>query len=145
MAIVDTPPYSSELSLSAASVADLVLVPTKPLIFDLRSIADTAQILKLGRKLDKAVAVLNGVRPFGARGDEAEQYAKTLGIDVAPARISDRVAIADALVSGMGITEYEPQGKAAEEMRALRDYLAMRLGLKKRGRNDETRSSDIGA
>ena len=135
LVIVDTPPYSSELSLSAASVADIVAVPLRAAIFDLRSIGDTAELLKLSGKMAQTVAILNWVRHFGTRADEGERYAAALGMDVAPARIFDRVAFADALVSGMGITEFEPNGKAAEEMRALRDYLMQRLGLKKRGQS----------
>jgi chromosome partitioning protein len=129
LVVIDTPPYSSDTSLSAAGVADLVLVPTRPAIFDLRSIEDTAKILQVDGKIRKAVAVLNAVRHRGNIGDEAEVYAKQQGLEVAPARISDRVSFADALIAGQGITEYEPKGKAAGEMRALCTFLAKRLKL----------------
>ena len=99
LVIVDTPPYSSNVSLTAIAMADLILVPTRPSIFDLRSIGDTAQILKLSHKLDKAVLVLNAVRPRGAIGNDAEAYAKEQAIEVAPVRITDRAAFADALIA----------------------------------------------
>jgi chromosome partitioning protein len=49
-----------------------------------------------------------------------------LGI-VAPVRIVLRNAYQDAYGAGLGVTEYEPEGKAAEEIRALWKWIAKKL------------------
>jgi len=129
LVIIDTPPHTASVALSAASHADLIAVPTRPAIFDLRSIDDTQKVLTLAGAARRAAVVLNAVRTRGSIGDEAEVYAERLGLKVIPCRLGDRVAFADALIAGQGVTEYEPKGKAASELLALADCLARKLKL----------------
>jgi chromosome partitioning protein len=42
-----------------------------------------------------------------------------MGITVVPVSVSNLVAYARAITAGQGVTEFEPDGKAAAEMRAL--------------------------
>jgi chromosome partitioning protein len=132
LVILDTPPHSDKTALGAISAADLVVMPTRPAIFDLRSISDTVNILKLAKKQDQALIVLNALPPRGAIGDEAEAFAKQYGIKISPIRITDRIAFAYALSEGKGITEFEPKGKGAGEIRKLRKLLSDRLGMSAR-------------
>lgn len=125
--IIDTPPHSDKNALNAVSIADLVLIPIRPAIFDLRAIKETVEILKAVRRQDRGLIVLNAVPPRGSLGDEAEEASLSYGIDVAPIRIGERAALSHALIGGQGITEFEPRGKAAGEVRELQRFIASRL------------------
>jgi chromosome partitioning protein len=129
--IIDTPPYNSAIGSMAASAADLVLIPMRPAMFDADSIRGTANILKLARKTKRAIALLNAVKSEGPRSDEARKHMEALGIELAPGVILDRYAYIDALAAGKGVTEFEPNGRAADELRGLRKFLADRMKLKK--------------
>ena len=132
LVILDTPPHSDKTAIGAMAAADLTLVPTRPAIFDLRSISDTISLLMLAQKRERAVIVLNAVPPRGVLGDEAEAFAGQYGIDISPIRIANRMPLAQALSHGKAITEFEPKGKGASEIRQLRKLLTERLGLSKR-------------
>jgi chromosome partitioning protein len=129
IAMIDTPPHSDQTALAAIKIADLILVPTRPRIFDLRAVGDTTDLLKAARRMNRAVVALNAVPARGALADQAQGAVEGMGLAVAPARITDREAFAHALTNAQGITEYEPKGKAAEEVRALARWLAGQLGL----------------
>ena len=50
------------------------------------------------------------------------------GLDVAPVAIQQRAAFGHALTAGQTAQEYEPGGKAAEEITELYDWLKAQLG-----------------
>jgi chromosome partitioning protein len=135
--IIDTPPYNSAIGSMAASAADLVLVPMRPAMFDAHSVRETVNVLKLARKIKRAIAVLNAVKSEGPRNDEARAHIEALGIELAPNVIFDRYAYIDALAAGKGVTEYEPNGRAAVELRGLRQFLADRMKLKKEADDEQ--------
>lgn len=90
LVILDTAPHSENASLAAARAADIVLIPCRPGILDLRAIASSADICQLAKA--RAVAVLNSVPPRGTLPDEAEEAIKSYGIEVCPVRITQRMA-----------------------------------------------------
>lgn len=57
--------------------------------------------------------------------EELGQY----GLAMVPRDIHGRVAYRDSLVRGLGVCEYEPAGKAADEMRGLWQWVAAHLKL----------------
>ncbi len=67
LAIVDTAPHSESAALSAARSADLILIPCRPAILDLKAIGTTIDLVKLAGK--QAFVVLNAVPPRGSLGD----------------------------------------------------------------------------
>ena len=117
LALVDTAPHSEKAALQAARAADLVLIPCRPAIFDLRAIGDTVELIKLA-KVD-AVIVLNGVPPRGHLADEAIEAVSTYELPVLPVRIGQRAAFTHAVTIGQTAQEYEPSGKAAAEIKKL--------------------------
>lgn len=130
LVIFDTPPHTEKSSLAAIRAADLIVVPTRPRVFDLQSIGDTVALLNAARRRSSAVALLNSAK--NARSpvlDEAAEVIAGFGLEVAPMRILDRDPFAHALTVSKGITEYEPTGKAAAEIRELMQFLAGKLGL----------------
>jgi chromosome partitioning protein len=128
LALLDTAPHSQGDALAAAQAADVILIPCRPGILDLRAIGATVQIARLANKT--AAVVLNAVPPQGrALADEAAEAVRGYGIEVAPVRLTQRAAFAHALASGQTAQEYEPQGKAAEEIRQLYEWTCQLVGM----------------
>ena len=78
----------------------------------------TADILAYLKK--PTYAVLNEVAPQGTVADEAARaITAQFSMAVCPVRLGQRVAFNRCLLAGQTAQEYEPGGKAAEEIRAL--------------------------
>lgn len=122
LALIDTAPHSEGASLAAAKAADVILIPCRPGILDLRAIGTTAELAKLAGK--PAFVVLNTMpaRASQVLADAREAVA-VHGLDVCPVAIQQRAAFAHALTAGKTAQEYEPDGKAAEETSQLYDWL----------------------
>lgn len=128
LAVLDTAPHSQGDALAAAQAADAILIPCRPGILDLRAIGATVQIAKLAGK--PAAVVLNACPPQGrALADEAEEAVKGYGVTVAPVRLVQRAAFAHSLAAGQTAQEFEPQGKAAEEVKQLYDWACQFVGM----------------
>jgi len=124
--IIDTAPHSEAAALAAAKAADLILMPLRPEIFDLRAIANTTEMIAVARK--QPVAVLNAVPSRGPKVMEARSALEGMGLEIAPPTIGQRASFGYAAIASQGITEFEPDGLAANEIRALRKWAAKRLG-----------------
>ena len=126
---IDTPPRHEEALRAVCAAADFILIPARPSILDLRAIADTVGLVN-GKA---AVIVLNSVpigRGFGEAGivTEARRALAVYGLPVCPVAVSQRVAYSHALNGGLAVTEFEPEGKAAGEIRKLWEWLACQNG-----------------
>jgi chromosome partitioning protein len=127
LAIIDTAPHSESAALAAARSADLILIPCRPAILDLRAIHSTIDLAKLAGK--KAAVVLNSVPPRGALGDGAVEAIGVYGVDVCPFRICNRAVFIHSLTEGLSAVEYEPKGKGATEFRQLYKWACRQVGL----------------
>jgi chromosome partitioning protein len=122
LCVLDTRPSAGADATAAAAVADLVLIPTRPSIFDLRAIGATVEIVAAAKV--SAFIVLNGA-PAGRGIKEASTTADArraladYALPVAPVSIGLRAALAHALVDGRAVNEFDPTGKAAREMAQL--------------------------
>ncbi len=122
MIFLDTAPHSSEVALAAAEAADLVIIPCRAGILDLRAIGATARLAKIAAK--PAHVVLNAMPPRATNVlADAREAVAVHGLEVAPIAIQQRAAYAHALTAGQTAQEYEPDGKAAEEMAQLYAWL----------------------
>ena len=122
MVFLDTAPHSSDVALAAAEAADLVLIPCRAGILDLRAIGATARLAKIAGK--SAHVILNSMPPRATNiVADAREAVRVHGLDVAPVTIQQRAAYAHALTAGQTAQEYEPAGKAAEEMAELYAWL----------------------
>lgn len=124
--VVDTRPSVEGDTIHAVKAADAVVVPTRPGILDLRAVQDTVRLVKNANKA--GCVVLNQCPPPRHFGEptltsEARAVALELGLPVAPAVISNRVALSYSLNDGRAVTEYEPEGRAADEIRSLWSYI----------------------
>lgn len=118
LVILDTAPHSDRTTALAAQLADVVLIPCRPTAFDVDAITSTLTITKLAEAHAKAAVVLNAIP---TRGDYAEEVRAGLSelVTVAPIFLYQRAAYFNAVNDGRSVEEYEPKGKAAEEIRAL--------------------------
>jgi chromosome partitioning protein len=130
LVIIDTAPHSESAALAAARAADLVLIPCRPSILDLRAIGNTVDLAKLADK--PCVVVLNTVPPRGSLGDEAKQAVAGYGVDIAPIVLGQRAAFQHALTAGLTAQEYEPHGKAADEATQLYMWICTQVGVRTR-------------
>jgi chromosome partitioning protein len=126
LVLIDTAPHSEAAAIAAARSADLILIPSRPNILDLRAIGTTVELAKLARK--PAFVVLNATPPraISLLADAREAVA-VHGIDVAPIAIQQRAAFAHSLTAGQTAQEFEPMGKAAEEAADLFKWVNSKL------------------
>lgn len=122
---IDSAPHSESTALAAARAADLVLIPCRPAILDIRAISSTIDLVKLAGT--PAAVVLNCVPPRGSLADEAEEAVSSYGISLVPVRIGQRAAFVHSVTSGQAVQEYEPKGKAAEEISRLYKWITKQV------------------
>ncbi len=139
LAIIDTAGRTNEAASAAAAAADLILVPLQPSLIDLKTLEATRQIIRLAG--DKPTrAILARVRAGGPRQEAAAGWLQERGIEVCPVSLGERVTYQDAYAGGLGVTEAEPSGKAAQEIRELYKYVFQLSNfLKMRKPNGETK------
>ena len=126
MVLIDTAPHASDVALAAAEAADLVLIPCRAGILDLRAIGTTARAVKLAAK--KAYVVLNAVPPRASNIlADARAAVSVHGLEVAPVALRQRAAYVHALTAGQTAQEYEPKGKADEDIAKLYRWLRRTL------------------
>jgi len=120
--VIDTPGKSEQAALAAAKVADLILVPCRPQVYDIETLTATKEIIDLaGGK--PAFVVLNAVPAQGRRHEEAKAVIQDMGLTVCPAVFVQRAAFGDAPNAGQSASEYEPNGKAAQEIEQVYKFV----------------------
>jgi chromosome partitioning protein len=95
---IDTAPHSETAALAAIRAADLILIPCRPAILDLRAISDSIDLVNLAHQT--ATVVLNAVPPRGSSAREAESAIATYGVAVAPIQVGQRAAFVHSLTAG---------------------------------------------
>lgn len=116
--LIDTPGKSEQAALAAAKAADLVVIPCRPQILDIETLGAAKEIIDLagGRP---TLVVLNAVPPQGRRHEEARAAIQDMGLSVCPVVMVQRAAFGDAPNAGQSAGEYEPGGKAAQEIQQV--------------------------
>lgn len=121
LAIVDTAPHAAPDAARIAQAVDLVVIPCRPTAFDLAAVSSAVEIVKAAKV--RAVFVLSAC-PFRAPEiAETRAVLANYGLLIAPMEITDRRAFARAVASGLSVTEFESDGKAAAEIRLLWNWL----------------------
>lgn len=127
LVIIDTAPHSESDSLTAAKVADLVLVPCRPTVLDLQAISRTVNLVELAQV--PALVVLNAVPPTGKLGQEGQEAIEQYNLSVAPVRLIHRAAYYHAFTAGLGVLEYQPYSKAADEVKQLYKFIIKHVNM----------------
>lgn len=124
---LDTAPHSDSIALEAAKVADLILIPTATTILDIETIPKTLDLIRISKTGSPVFVVLNKVAALGREADEAAEAIAAFGAQICPVRIGQRVAYARSLITGEGAQEFEPEGKAAQEIEQLHKFISAQL------------------
>lgn len=126
LAILDTAGADNPATHAAMRAANLCLVPLRPTRLDGLAVTPTIQaIVRLERPFAFVLTQCSTI-PRNSRAGEMAAGLATLGMLAEPL-ITQRADHQDAFASGQGVTEYAPNGKAAEEVRALWQWLARKL------------------
>nr|WP_246659684.1 ParA family protein [Methylosinus sporium] len=113
---IDTPGVDNPGTTGAIRVSDLCLVPCRPTPADLRAFKPTLAAI---HRLEKAYAfVLNQTPPRSYRVRETAEGLSVLGV-LSDVNIVMRNDHQDAIGMGQGVTEFNPDGPAADEIRRL--------------------------
>jgi cellulose biosynthesis protein BcsQ len=119
---VDTPPLMSAVVTDAIRCATLVVIPTRPTLFDLNAVRETIELCRASRK-PYAVAINaapskreNVESPIVA---EAREGLAKLRVPVWSGQITNRTNFSIALAAGEGAREYDADSSAAEEVGRL--------------------------
>lgn len=126
--IIDTPGRDAPGIATAIKASDLVVIPCRPSVTDMKAIPTTYSMV---HRLEKQAVFVLSQTPAatlarGSRIREAEAGLSMLGM-AAPVPIVSRLAYQDAHGLGLGVTEYEPNGKAANEIRNLWQWIIRKL------------------
>jgi len=119
LVIIDTPPRAADAAMAGARAADLILIPTRPTINDLETLATTHTLIKGAGGKAKIAVLLNGVPAQGPQREQAQAYIRDLGLPVLSVTLGHRSAYTHAAILGQTAQEYDPRGKAAEEIKLL--------------------------
>jgi chromosome partitioning protein len=108
---------------ATVAVADFLLVPT------LASLPDARSTQRFFQEVIEAVAAIKGrisgamlftmVKTGTVFNVSGQSQMKDLGYPVLETTLSHRITYQEAFAQGMGVGEYDPRSKAAEEMQAV--------------------------
>lgn len=132
LAFIDTPSRVEQAARAAALAADLVIVPCRPSIYDLETVTTTLELVTFARKAAPEIpliALLTNVPAQGPRQGQAEKVLEAAGLSICPVVFGHRVAFEYAATMGLTPQEYEPDGKAAVEVRDAFKYFCQHVGL----------------
>jgi chromosome partitioning protein len=127
--VVDTGPSADSAALAAARAADLILVPAKCTIRDLKALGPTIRSIADSVPGKRVVVILSMVPINGAVTREAVRYLDAAKIEVCPVRLHQRAAYYNGLGAGRSSAEWEPGGKAAGEAQDLWKWVCTQAGI----------------
>jgi chromosome partitioning protein len=121
LAIIDTPPRSAEAALAAAKLADLIVMPIRPQMYDIETVPNTLELIATASRGRPepipVIALLNAIPSRGSRHEQAKDALISLGVNVCSKTIGHRSGFGDAAALGLSVIEHDPTGRAAAEIR----------------------------
>lgn len=124
MVVIDTPPAITIAIRSVVENADLVVVPVRPSPHDLRAAGATVDLVE---GLDRPFVFAVNAASARARITADAAVALSQHGTVAPVTIHNRTEFAVSMSDGRTVMEINPEGRSAQEMKALWAYIAERL------------------
>jgi chromosome partitioning protein len=134
-AFLDTAAKTESDTAAAIEAANLVLITCRPSVMDLRAMRNSIRLCRVHEVVPHVV--LTQIEPQGTLHDEARRTLEDLGVHVLEVGLGRRVAFHHSVIEGLGVTEYEPEGKAALEVRRLLKAVCHLAGLPSRHHDDE--------
>jgi chromosome partitioning protein len=126
LAIIDTPGADGHAASEAMKEAHFCLLPVRPSVADIEASKVTVRYLS---DHAKPFAFLLNQCPTGGRTSRTSNARMALQLlgRLCGSTLAHRSDHVDALASGLGVTEFNPHGKAADEVRAVLQWLTARL------------------
>lgn len=124
LAVIDTPPAITMAIQSVISVAELVVVPTRPSPHDLRAVGATVELCERAQK--PLIFVVNAGTAKAKITSEAAIALSQHGT-VAPITVHNRTDFASSMIDGRTVMDLDPTSRSAREIEALWNYIADRL------------------
>lgn len=122
--LIDTPGRDDAAQAVAIRVADFCVIPCRPSAADLEATPVTVETIK---RLKKPYAfILTQTPPRSFRIREAQVGLSYMGT-VCPSTIVLRNAYQDAQSMGLGVTEFEPDGRAASDISDCWQWIVSRI------------------
>ncbi len=115
--LIDSPPHAATEARIAVRAAALVIVPVQPSPMDLWATQPTLELALAERR--PSLLVVNRMPSRARLASEMSEKLAALGIGVAASTLGNRVAFAESLADGAGVSEFEPGSTAANEIAAL--------------------------
>jgi chromosome partitioning protein len=121
--IIDTASGINAATTAAIRHCDLCLVPARPSVADIEATAPTLSVIRAWRKAFAFVLnqtpIRGGQRISEATSSLDESAPRDIAEVLAQPYINMRNDHQDALAAGQGVTEFDPSGKSAQELRSL--------------------------
>ncbi len=83
--------------------------------------------------------MLNTIPSRGSLGEDARQAVAGYGMEISPVELGQRAAYQHALTAGLTVQEYEPSGKAADEITQLYMWTCTQVGMNTHGKKDKSK------
>lgn len=127
---IDTPGKMDTASTEAAKHADIVLIPIQAQIFAIDTLEPFKRLLDMAGN-PTAFVVLNLVHPNagGRAAEDAAAIAETFSMAVAPIHLSRLKAHEDAPAIGQTAQEWEPNGRASQEISSLFEFISKHASI----------------
>ena len=117
--LLDLPGRTAPVANEGIRVSDLVLIPARPLDIDIEASGDT---VATAQRLKRPYAfVMNVASHIGKRAQQFADGLKDHGQRVIPVHVMERVAYPYAIAEGLGVSEHDPESKAAAEIAAFKN------------------------
>jgi chromosome partitioning protein len=119
---IDTPPLMSAAVTEAIRCATLVVIPTRPTVFDLSAVRETIDLCRTSRK---PYAVVINAAPSKREDAEspivsqAREGLAKLKVPLWSGQITNRTNFSISLAAGEGVREYDAESAAAAEVSRL--------------------------
>jgi len=126
LAVFDTAATDAAAIRLITEAADLCLLPARPSRLDVETAAATFRAVFLAKR--RAAFILNQCPPIyrSSRVREAAKGLAGLGA-LADPMLSTRMDYQDAIAAGLGVTEHDRDGRAAQEVTALWNWTRAQL------------------
>ncbi|MDP4027015.1 ParA family protein [Methylobacterium sp. NEAU 140] len=128
--IVDTAGKADGGLAEVVRLSDLVVIPTRTGFFDLNAVGQTVKLVAAtGRRAVFVLTLTPAPRPEGEMSvvREAREALAVFKLPIAPVALTQRAVLQHSLNSGHAVTEFDPGGKAAAELRDLWAFLQEEL------------------
>ncbi len=139
--LIDTAAFSQQILMASIPVADLILIPSRPTAQDVQYLAATTDLVTYYQK--PAAVVLNQVEPRLPETMQARALITKCGLSLWPLHLSKAVAYQRSIAAGLGVTEFDPSGKAAQEILSLLDWISSLLNLSSKQRKRSVKKPRI--